>query len=101
MPIEPLVATAEINSAIDRFYGKDANSIDELLNDLSVMAAGETAAVTTERGAGVDATNTDADAPIIKLVHGIIPRPSSAAHRTSISSRWRNACGSATGSTAC
>jgi type IV pilus assembly protein PilB len=74
MPIESVVATAEeITSAIDRFYGKDANSIDDLLNDLSVTeGAGETAAVTTEPGAGVDPTNTDADAPIIKLVHGII-----------------------------
>jgi general secretion pathway protein E/type IV pilus assembly protein PilB len=74
MPIEPMVATpGEIAAAIDRFYGKDANSIDDLLNDLSVTdAAGETTAVTTERGAGVDATNTDADAPIIKLVHGVI-----------------------------
>jgi type IV pilus assembly protein PilB len=74
MPIEPMVATAEeITAAIDRFYGKDANSIDDLLNDLSVTeGAGETAAVTTERGAGVDPSNTDADAPIIKLVHGII-----------------------------
>ena len=45
MPIEPVVATAEeITSAIDRFYGKDANSIDELLNDLSVSDAGEATA---------------------------------------------------------
>ncbi|MSU50445.1 MAG: type II/IV secretion system protein [Opitutus sp.] len=74
MPIEPSVATAEdITSAIDRFYGKDANSIDDLLNDLSVTdASGVTTAVTTEPGAGVDPTNTDADAPIIKLVHQII-----------------------------
>src|SRR5262245_34227591 len=63
MPIEPMVTTAEeITSAIDRFYGKDANSIDDLLNDLSVTdGAGEAAAVTTEPGAGVDPTNTDAD----------------------------------------
>ena len=74
MPIETMVSTAEeISAAIDRFYGKDANSIDDLLNDLSVTdAAGETAAVTTKPGAGADPTNTDADAPIIKLVHGII-----------------------------
>ena len=74
MPIESMVATPEeITAAIDRFYGKDANSIDDLLNDLSVDGGGgETAAVTTEPGAGVDPTNTDADAPIIKLVHGII-----------------------------
>jgi general secretion pathway protein E/type IV pilus assembly protein PilB len=74
MPIEPVVATPEeITSAIDRFYGKDANSIDELLNDLSVTdGMAEAAAVTTEPGTGVEATNTDADAPIIKLVHQII-----------------------------
>jgi type IV pilus assembly protein PilB len=74
MPLEPMVATAEeISAAIDRFYGKDANSIDDLLNDLSVKDAGDnTAAVTTEPGAAVDSTNTDADAPIIKLVHQII-----------------------------
>jgi type IV pilus assembly protein PilB len=74
MPIETLVATPEdIAAGIDRFYGKDANSIDDLLNDLSVTGgAGDAAAVTTEPGAGVDPTNTDADAPIIKLVHQII-----------------------------
>ncbi len=74
MPIETVVATPEdITSAIDRFYGKDANSIDDLLNDLSVTnAGGDSAAVTTEPGAAADTSNTDADAPIIKLVHGII-----------------------------
>ncbi len=74
MPIEPMVATPEdIEAAIDRFYGKDANSIDDLLNDLSVTgASGDAAAVTTEPGVAGDTTNTDADAPIIKLVHGII-----------------------------
>ncbi|MBL9211446.1 MAG: Flp pilus assembly complex ATPase component TadA [Opitutaceae bacterium] len=74
MPIETVVTTAEeIAAAIDRFYGKDANSIDDLLNDLSVSdSAGETNAVTTEPGAGVNPTNTEADAPIIKLVHQII-----------------------------
>ena len=74
MPIEPVVATAEeITSAIDRFYGKDANSIDELLNDLSVTGGGgDAAAVTTQANAAVNATNTDADAPIVKLVHQII-----------------------------
>jgi type IV pilus assembly protein PilB len=74
VPIETMVATAEeITAAIDRYYGKDASSIDDLLNDLSVTeGAGETAAVTTEPGAAVDPSNTDADAPIIKLVHQII-----------------------------
>ncbi len=74
MPLEPMVATAEeITAAIDRFYGKDGNSIDDLLNDLSdKTAAGEDAAVTTEPGAAADPTNTEADAPIVKLVHQII-----------------------------
>jgi type IV pilus assembly protein PilB len=74
MPIEPVVATAEeITHAIDRFYGKDANSIDALLNDLSVTGeSGDSSAVTTEPGAAVNVTSNDADAPIIKLVHQII-----------------------------
>jgi len=74
MPMEPMVATAEeITAAIDRFYGKDGNSIDDLLNDLSdKTAGGEDAAVTTEPGAEADPATTEADAPIVKLVHQII-----------------------------
>ncbi len=75
LPLELVVATPEeITAAIDRFYGKDANSIDDLLNDLSVKDAGDaTTAVTTEPGAVPgSAANTEADAPIIKLVHQII-----------------------------
>ncbi|MDO8542678.1 MAG: type II secretion system ATPase GspE [Opitutaceae bacterium] len=72
MPLEPVVATPEeITAAIDRFYGKDANSIDELLNDLSGTGA-DASAVTTEANAAADVSNTEADAPIIKLVHQII-----------------------------
>jgi type IV pilus assembly protein PilB len=64
LTIEPLVATAEdITDAINRFYGKDANSIDDLLNDLSVTGGGgDGAAVTTEASAAGDASNTEADA---------------------------------------
>jgi general secretion pathway protein E/type IV pilus assembly protein PilB len=73
LTIEPVVATAaEITDAIDRFYGKDANSIDELLNDLSVSGNDGNAAVTTEANLAADTSDTDADAPIIKLVHQII-----------------------------
>ena len=74
LTIEPLVATAEeITSAIDRFYGKDANSIDELLNDLAVGGAGgEVTTTATEASAVGNASDTDADAPIIKLVHQVI-----------------------------
>jgi type IV pilus assembly protein PilB len=74
MPLEPVVATAEeISAAIDRFYGKDANSIDDLLNDLSVSGAGgDASAVTTQADTAVNSTDADADAPIIKLVHQVI-----------------------------
>ena len=72
LTIEPVVATsAEITEAINRFYGKDANSIDELLNDLSV-GGDDATAVATEASPTADASNTDADAPIIKLVHQVI-----------------------------
>ncbi len=71
MPIEPVVATAdEITSAIDRFYGKDANSIDDLLNDLS--EEGGEAAVVTDSPEAAAAADPEADAPIVKLVHQII-----------------------------
>jgi type IV pilus assembly protein PilB len=74
VPVEPVVATAdEITSAIERFYGRDVSSIDDLLNDLSVNnGAGETAAVATEADTAADVSNTEADAPIIRLVHQII-----------------------------
>jgi type IV pilus assembly protein PilB len=72
MPIEPMVATPEeITAALDRFYGKDTGSIDDLLNHLAVDGDGATVAV-TEPHAAADASNTDADAPIIKLVHQVI-----------------------------
>jgi type IV pilus assembly protein PilB len=73
LPIEPVVATAdEITSAIDRFYGKDASSIDDLLNDLSVADSGNATAVTTEANTAANKIDADADAPIIKLVHQLI-----------------------------
>ena len=70
LTIEPHVATAaDITAAIDRFYGKDAGSLDELLSNLS--APGAAAASTTASAAG-DVSDTDADAPVVKLVHTII-----------------------------
>ncbi|MEO5960603.1 MAG: type II secretion system ATPase GspE [Opitutaceae bacterium] len=74
IPVEPVVATlGEIEAAIDRFYGKDANSIDDLLNDLSVNGgATDATAITTQASAVADASNTDSDGPIIKLVHQVI-----------------------------
>ncbi len=74
MPIETVVATAEeITAAIDRFYGKDAASIDDLLQNLSVggppalESAGAPATTSV-----VDGANAESDAPIIKLVHQLI-----------------------------
>ena len=74
LAIEPLVATAEeITAAIDRFYGKDANSIDELLNDLAVGGAGgDESMSTTEESAADNVSDTQTDATIIKLVQKII-----------------------------
>ncbi len=74
MPIETVMATVEeIISGIDRFYGKDANSIDDLLNDLSANdAADATTAVESDPAAATAQPDAEADAPIIKLVHQII-----------------------------
>ena len=73
LPLDPVVATpAEIAEAIDRFYGKDAGSIDQLLDNLSVGGPADVQAVTTEAGVGTAQTDSDADAPIIKLVHQVI-----------------------------
>ncbi len=70
--IEPSVAPAdEIKHAIDRFYGKDADELDAMLNDFSVGGGQEATAVTTV-AAGGHASAEEGDAPIIKLVHQII-----------------------------
>jgi general secretion pathway protein E/type IV pilus assembly protein PilB len=73
LTIEPVVSTAaEITVAIDRFYGREENSIDDLLTELSVTGEETTAAGTTDASPAAVASDTDADAPIIKLVHQII-----------------------------
>jgi general secretion pathway protein E/type IV pilus assembly protein PilB len=73
LTIEPHVATAaDITAAIDRFYGKDAGSIDELLSNLSAPGNGDAAVATTTASATGDLSDTDADAPVVKLVHTII-----------------------------
>ncbi len=95
LTIEPVVATAdEITDAINRFYGKDANSIDDLLNDLSVTGGGgDASAVTTEASTAGKASNTEADGPIIKLVHQImfeaIQRRASDIHLEPLEKRFR------------
>ncbi|PAW69013.1 MAG: type II secretion system protein E [Opitutia bacterium Tous-C1TDCM] len=74
MPIETVVTTPEeIRLGIDRFYGKDANSIDALLNHLSSDdPAAEASAVPAEPDGTAAPANPEADAPIVKLVHQII-----------------------------
>ena len=72
MTVEPVVAPAdEIRTHIDRFYGKDEESMEKLLSDIST---GEEAQVVTAAApsttAGADG-ETD-DAPIIKLVYQVI-----------------------------
>jgi general secretion pathway protein E/type IV pilus assembly protein PilB len=69
--VEPVVAPSpEIKSHIDRFYGKDEESMEKLLNDIS---SGEEAQIVTASndGSGGGGSETD-DAPIIKLVYQII-----------------------------
>ncbi len=71
--IEPHVALGrDIAAAIDRFYGKDAGSIDELLSNLSAPGNGDSAVATTEASGLGQVTDTDADAPVVKLVHTLI-----------------------------
>ena len=71
--IEPHLASArDILAAIDRFYGKDAGSIDELLSNLSAPGNGDSAVATTEASGLGQVTDTDADAPVVKLVHTLI-----------------------------
>lgn len=73
LTIEPYVATAgDIAAAIDRFYGKDAGSLDQLLSNLSAPGNGDSAVSTTEASGLGDVSDTDADAPVVKLVHSII-----------------------------
>ena len=73
LTIEPHVATArDIAAAIDRFYGKDAGSIDDLLNNLSAPGNGDSVAATTEASGLGEISDADADAPVVKLVHTII-----------------------------
>jgi type IV pilus assembly protein PilB len=92
--IEPSVATAdEITEAIAKFYGKDANTIDDLLNNLTVTGANDAQAVTTEASSAANTSNTESDGPIIKLVHQImfeaIQRRASDIHLEPLEKRFR------------
>lgn len=70
MSVEPVVApTDEIKAHIDRFYGKDEESIDKLLGDISASGV-DIDTVSTGGTAGPE--GEEGDAPIIKLVYQII-----------------------------
>ncbi len=71
LSVEPVVAPAdEIRAHIDRFYGKDEESMEKLLSDI---ATGEEAQVIAATTAAIGAAEGDSDdAPIIKLVYQII-----------------------------
>ncbi len=73
LTIEPHMAAADdIAAAIDRFYGKDAGSLDQLLSNLSAPGNGDSAVASTEASGLGNVSDTDADAPVVKLVHSII-----------------------------
>lgn len=70
MSVEPVVApTDQIKAHIDRFYGKDEESIDKLLGDIA--ASGVDMDVSTG-GTTTAQEGDEGDAPIIKLVYQII-----------------------------
>ncbi|HWA87286.1 MAG TPA: ATPase, T2SS/T4P/T4SS family [Opitutus sp.] len=72
--VEAVVAPAdEIARAIERFYGKDENSLDGLLDRLAPAGAQDAAVpVGADRRAARGASAEEADAPIVRLVHSII-----------------------------
>lgn len=71
MSVEPVVAaTDQIKAHIDRFYGKDEESIDKLLGDIA--ASGVDMDVSTGGPGATSEEGGEGDAPIIKLVYQII-----------------------------
>ena len=94
LTIEPHVATADdIAAAIDRFYGKDAGSLDQLLSNLSAPGNGDSAVASTEASGLGNVSDTDADAPVVTLVHSIIleaiQRRASDIHMEPLEKRFR------------
>jgi general secretion pathway protein E/type IV pilus assembly protein PilB len=72
MNVEPVVAPAdEIRAHIDRFYGKDEESMEKLLSDISTGEEAQVIAAEAAAMVGAAEGDTD-DAPIIKLVYQII-----------------------------
>ncbi|AKC82631.1 type II secretion system protein E [Verrucomicrobia bacterium IMCC26134] len=69
LSVEPVIAPAsEIKAHIDRFYGKDEESMDQLLNDISTSSGNDV--ITAPKGS--EGEGDAGDAPIIKLVYQII-----------------------------
>ncbi len=94
LTIEPHMAAADdIAAAIDRFYGKDAGSLDQLLSNLSAPGNGDSAVASTEASGLGNVSDTDADAPVVKLVHSIIleaiQRRASDIHMEPLEKRFR------------
>ena len=72
MSVEPVVAPAdEIRAHIDRFYGKDEESMEKLLDAISTGDEAQVVAGTVS-APGAGGENETDDAPIIKLVYQII-----------------------------
>ena len=73
MSVEPVVAPAdEIKAHIDRFYGKDEESMEKLLDSISTGEEAQVVAGTTAAPGTTGAEGETDDAPIIKLVYQII-----------------------------
>jgi type IV pilus assembly protein PilB len=69
LTLAPAVAPSEeIRAAIERLYGKDAASLDKLLSTFTASEGEDS--VTSREGEATGAE--EGDAPIIKLVHGVI-----------------------------
>ncbi|MBC8008966.1 MAG: Flp pilus assembly complex ATPase component TadA [Burkholderiales bacterium] len=71
--IEPVVAPAdEIRAHIDRFYGKDEESMEKLIGEIGTGDDSQIVAGTVAAPGSGGADGDEGDAPIIKLVYQII-----------------------------
>jgi general secretion pathway protein E/type IV pilus assembly protein PilB len=71
MDIDPRVATEEeIEAALNKYYGAAEDSVSKMIQDIT---EGEVEIGSTPKGGAIDdGATVDADAPIIKLVNGLI-----------------------------
>ena len=73
LTIEPVIAPADdIVHAIERFYGKDESSLDELMGNVAVGEDATAPIAPATTPANTTPSGDSADAPIIKLVHSLI-----------------------------